>query len=175
MGLVCASCRAELPENSRFCLDCGAAVRIRSAFPEPGKQRIKAAKISFALGVVILLWLSYYFIGAAFISSMFGPATIEFGSKYMESPGNISLVEKRSAFIIRDPVAWVARLSGPVRATSVDLSLSRVTESAGEFVITRNPIYIANPEDTVIFGGDKPFHFSLRVTRTLSAPSQREF
>src|SRR5690348_4542491 len=63
----------------------------------PGAQRIKVARIALSLYTVLLSILIYDFLGKPF-STLFGPAEIEFGLNYVEMPGRISIVEKRSTF-----------------------------------------------------------------------------
>jgi hypothetical protein len=123
---------------------------------KPGRQRIKVARIALAVYGIMLVVLANDLLGHPF-STIFGPAEIEFGPKYIEAPGRVSLLEKKSNFSNSDPVAWLVYLKRPVQATSVDLSLSKVTESGGDLVVIRGPIYVADPNYNILFGQLNPF------------------
>lgn len=119
------------------------------------RRQGRAAK-AFA-GVVTVGYVSlfgYIFLAdAPLVSTLVGPAEIEFGSDYLESAqGDISITDPRSSFSYDDEFAWVAHLDAPAGTTRVDLVLSKVTQSGGEQVIERTPMDLANPRYMVLFG-----------------------
>lgn len=121
----------------------------------PGTQRITVARIALSLYGFLLAIFINDLLGHP-LSSLFGPAEIEFGSKYVEAPGQVSLVDKRSSFSSDDLIAWVVYLKTPVEVTSVDLAVSKVTKSGGDLVLSKSPIFIADPSYNILFGHLNP-------------------
>lgn len=106
-----------------------------------------------------MLALAYYFLDFAFFrEKLLGPAKIQFGSKYIESSGKVLLERTAEVFPVKQPmIAWVAHLNGSVNRTSVDLVLSKLTDSGGERVLAKDPLNIADPAYNILYGIINPF------------------
>lgn len=117
-------------------------------------------------------------------AKILGPVKINFGTKHVESPGNVSLNKISDTFSVHDPmIAWFARFEGPLRLTNVDLLLSKPTESGGELVVAKDSLNIADPRFTILFGYVNPFtlllggpgKYRLRIVSDHTVLAQGEF
>lgn len=114
------------------------------------KRKSKLIKIA---GVaVFFLYLFYFGSLAAGYLNIGDPVKIKFGADYVESSSGINIFEEKNTFYNGDQLAWLVELSGPVKSTSVNLLLSKVTASGGEQVIDTSPLTLANPDFNILYG-----------------------
>ena len=99
-----------------------------------------------------ILLFAYILGGAQFGSALIGPATIEFGSSYVETGNGVVIENPRSAFYYYEELAWVVHLRGPAKTTSLDLVVSTISASGGEQVVDSGPMRLAHPDFQVLYG-----------------------
>jgi len=109
---------------------------------------------------IILLILAAYLLTACGTVVDPGPASIEFGCAIDESGATVLLKDRATHFPDGTPggnIAWLTSLGRPVGSTKPEIVLSMSTGAAGgEVVIASNPIQLASPDFTVVYGTLSP-------------------